>query len=338
MPSGPVLENFKILIADSDQHLSSVFKFMLRGMGFSNITVTPSGKDALEMVKSGGFDFLVTDWSLKGMDGISLLKHIRRDHDSTNATIPVIMLTGRKEQSDVQTARDSGIHEYVAKPFSAKTVYSRLERIVEAPRYFVITPQYVGPDRRHKNIPVEVDRRKKPLMAQRKPRDVAMAINAVEEPKLWLPDFSLKHKLGRHISLDSIITPNVLNQAQAAMDSAAEASRQWIEDDMAELKALCAELAVGKQSEAVINEIVEVALMISSRSGTFGYLRASEVAYLLYLFCRQKLRPVNPGHLIVIEKHLEVLALIFGTNIRNEEGDILQIIKELKNLTAKYAP
>jgi len=58
------------------------------------------------------------------------------------------MLTGRAEQADVVTARDSGINEYVIKPFSARTIYDRLERLIEKPRDFIISAPFIGPDRR----------------------------------------------------------------------------------------------------------------------------------------------------------------------------------------------
>ena len=334
MPSP--LDNFKILIADSDSQLALVSKQMLRGMGFSNIHLTQSGEKALALIKSGGFDFLVTDWNLKDKDGVWLINHIRRDADSPHPTMPVIMLTGRMEQTDVQMARDNGIHEYVVKPFSAQTIYNRLERIVEFPRYFVVGKTFVGPDRRHKQAEAaEPDRRKKPLLPQRKPWDTAKQINADLEPKLWLPDFALKHKLGHDVKLETIITPTVLNQAQASIESATEDSLEWVKHDLAELKVLCEEFSLQRQTDAIVNEMVEMALMISSRSGTFGYMRASEVAYMLYLFCRKKLRPGNAHHLAVLDKHLEVLQIIFDKNIRREEGDIVEIIKELKILTDK---
>lgn len=266
-------------------------------MGFSNIKLTPSGANALALFKGEGFDFLITDWHLKDIDGISLINHIRRDPDSPNPTMPVIMLTGRMEKSDVQLARDNGIHEYVIKPFSAQTIYNRLERIVEFPRYFVVGKEFVGPDRRHKQAQLpEEDRRKKPTLPQRKPTDTARAINADSGPKLWLPDFTLKHKLGHDVTLNSIITPTVLSQAQASIDSTADGSLQWIKGDLAEFQSLCKTLSQEKQTETIVNEMNEVALMISSRSGTFGYTRASEVAYMLYLFCRKKLQPKNPNH------------------------------------------
>ena len=331
------LNSFNVLIADSDQQLASISKMMLKAMGFTNIQITPSGAKALAMIKTGDFDFLITDWMLKDLDGISLIHHIRRDPDSPNPTLPVIMLTGRMEQADVQKARDNGIHEYVVKPFSAQAIYNRLERIVEFPRYFVVGKEFVGPDRRHRKDDVPaVDRRKKKILPSREPLDSAGAIQGVDSAKLWLPDFSLKHKLGRDVTLASIITPAVLGQAQTLIESATAESLQWVKDDLAELKSLAEMLSKNRDRTALIGEITEVALMIASRSGTFGYTRASEVAYMLYLFGRKHLDAHNLNHYTVIEKHIEVLQIIFGQNIRNDEGDIVVIIKQLKALTDKY--
>ena len=331
------LNNFNVLIADSDQQLASISKLMLKGMGFTNIQITPSGAKALAMIKTGNFDFLITDWNLKELDGISLINRIRRDPDSPNPTLPVIMLTGRMEQTDVQKARDNGIHEYVVKPFSAQTIYNRLERIVEFPRYFVVGKEFVGPDRRHrKDAPPTTDRRKKKILPNRKPFDTAGAIQDDDAAKLWLPDFSLKHKLGKDVSLESVITPAVLGQAQTLIDSATEESLQWIKDDLKELKSLADTLYRERNRTGIIEEITEVSLMIASRSGTFGYSRASEVAYMLYLFGRKHLDAHNLNHYTVIEKHIEVLQIIFGKNIRNDEGDIVLIIRQLKALTDKY--
>ena len=126
---------------------------MLGEMGFSNVEVTLSGAEARECLRKKHFDFLITEWNIKDVDGISLINHIRRDPGSPNPTLPIIMLTGRAEQADVSAARDTGINEYVIKPFSAKTIYDRLERIIEKPRNFIAGPTFVGPDRRHKGEP-----------------------------------------------------------------------------------------------------------------------------------------------------------------------------------------
>ena len=328
------LEKFKILVADADQQLATVLKNMLMRMGFSDIHLTSSGMDALTLMKKNPFDFLITDWSLQDLDGIALINYIRCDPRSLNLTLPVVMLTGRAEQSDVIKARDHGITEYVVKPFSAMTVYSRLERIVEFPRHFIVSEKFIGPDRRNKNAALNSsERRKTRITPARKPWDAAPELD-IESVKSWLPDFSLKQKLGQNVTLDSIITPAVLGQAQASIDAITSDSLQWIKDDLETLKSLFQDF---NNPEPPIHKMSEVTLLISSRAGTFGYRSASKIAYMLYLFCRNKFKPLNKNHQVVIEKHIDVLQLSLASNIHNNDKDIVQVINELRNLETKLA-
>jgi two-component system chemotaxis response regulator CheY len=142
------LKAYRILVVDADIELAQVLKAMLREMGFSNVHLTKSGVDAISLMRTMVFDFIITEWATQQLDGIAMLEFIRRNPNSPNPTIPIIMLTGRAEQVDVALARDYGINEYVIKPFTAKSIYSRLERIVEQPRSFVVAKTFVGPDRR----------------------------------------------------------------------------------------------------------------------------------------------------------------------------------------------
>ena len=159
-----------------------------------------------------------------------------------------------------------------------------------------------------------------------------------EEPKIWLPDFSLKLKLGKNMKLNDFITPEVLEQSQSAINSITNDSLQWIHDNLQELKLLY-EVMINPNSPTTITaDISGVALTINSRAGTFGYGRAAEIAYGLYLFSRNKLDPKNKSHQLVTKKHLEVLQVILGNQMSGDAGDIgAQIAVELKSLITKYS-
>jgi len=66
--------------------------------------------------------------------------------------VPIIMLTGHTEMHRVIEARDSGVHEFIAKPISAKGLYSRIKSIIDKPRQFVRVGLYFGPDRRRRQV------------------------------------------------------------------------------------------------------------------------------------------------------------------------------------------
>jgi hypothetical protein len=240
-------------------------------------------------------------------------------------------------------ARDYGINEYVVKPFTARSIYSRLERIIEQPRNFVVAPFFIGPCRRGKGKPpAGVERRDRAPMPTLQPKDakeiVQISNKAGAEPKIFLPDFSLKLKLGKDVKLGDLITPAVLNQAQSAIDAITNDSLQWIRDNLKEIKLLNESIIGGDYQPTITSDISDVALIINSRAGTFGYSRAAEIAYSLYLFSRNKLDPKNKNHHLVIQKHIEVLHVILGNQMRGNAGEVgAQIAAELKSLIVKYS-
>ncbi len=335
---GP-LEAYTVLIADQDTHLSHILKNMLEDMGFARVRLTHSGQHALELLQEVPFDFLITEWETRHMSGLNLIRHIRKHDESPNPTLPIIMVSGRAEQTDVLTARDIGINEYIIKPFSAGSVYNRLERIIDKPRQFVVAHDFVGPDRRHKGLPPEgvSDRRILKIKATEMPDGLTGNLQSGELPKIWLPDYSLKNKIGKDLSLKALITPAMINLAQASIDSIESESLQWIKQNLNDLKLLHRAMVDGRHATGAGKRMMEVALTLNARAGTFGFKRASEIAYMLYLFCRNRLQYKNAGHHIVIMKHIEVLHVVLSNDSRgmdNAEGGA--IVSELHNLVNKF--
>jgi hypothetical protein len=157
-------------------------------------------------------------------------------------------------------------------------------------------------------------------------------------PKIWLPDLSLKMKLGRGIKLQDFITEDVLANAQNAINAISDESLQWIRDDLTKLADLSKKMVNGEKHDTIASEIGEFALAVNSRAGTFGFTRAAEIAYGLYLFTRNKLEPTNKGHHIVVQKHVEVLHIILGNQMSGDAGAIgAQITAELRALSNKYS-
>ncbi|MDX2074038.1 MAG: response regulator [Alphaproteobacteria bacterium] len=333
------LRKYRLLLVDHDAELAKVLRSMLAEMGFTACDTTGSGAEAMRMLQNQPYDFLITEWNTQQLNGIDLVKKIRRAPNSPNPVLPIIMLTGRAEQSDVLLARDRGINEFVVKPFSAKTIYNRIERIVEHPRQFIVSPSFVGPNRRARGAPPPgmANRRTMKIQPQLQPLDMLGAIEAPQQPRIWLPDFSLKYKLGG-ARLDSLITPAVLEQAQAAVDAISDASLGWIKTNLEDLRALSARMQAGDYPPMVAHDLGELALTLNARAGTFGYGRASEIAYLLYLFCRNHLNPRHKDHHVIVQKHIDVLHVILGNKMRGSAGELGdQLAGELKKLADKFS-
>ena len=144
------LDRFSILLAEDDHFLSNLLKQVLQSLGFKNVTVASNGRVALEKSLDRSFQIIITDWEMKPMSGIEFVKNLRTFVPAPNRYAPVLMFTGRTSVEDVKTARDIGVNEFLAKPFTAAELSKRMLLAIQQPRQFVVSSHYVGPDRRRK--------------------------------------------------------------------------------------------------------------------------------------------------------------------------------------------
>ena len=119
----------KILIVDDFSTMRRIIKNLLRDLGFTNTQEADDGSTALPMLKSGDFDFLVTDWNMPGMSGIELLKQVRAD--AKLAGLPVLMVTAEAKRDQIIEAAQAGVNGYVVKPFTAATLKEKIDKIFE---------------------------------------------------------------------------------------------------------------------------------------------------------------------------------------------------------------
>ena len=122
-------KNMKILIVDDFSTMRRIIKNLLRDLGFSNTHEADDCVTALPMLKSGDFQFLVTDWNMPGMTGIDLLKAVRADEKLR--TLPVLMVTAEAKRDQIIEAAQAGVNGYVVKPFTAQALKEKIEKIFD---------------------------------------------------------------------------------------------------------------------------------------------------------------------------------------------------------------
>lgn len=144
------LDSFPILLAEDESDLSHLVKQVLQSLGFRNVTVTQNGRVALEKALEKNFKIIITDWEMKPMSGLEFVKYLRTLVPAPNRYAPVLMFTGRTSFEDVKAARDVGINEFLAKPFTAAELSKRLLSSIQHPRQFITAEDYAGPDRRRR--------------------------------------------------------------------------------------------------------------------------------------------------------------------------------------------
>ncbi len=120
-------KDMNILIVDDFSTMRRIIKNLLRDLGFNNTSEADDGQTALPMLQSGEFDFLVTDWNMPGMDGLTLLKNIRANEELSN--MPVLMVTAEAKREQIVAAAEAGVNGYVVKPFTATTLEEKISRI-----------------------------------------------------------------------------------------------------------------------------------------------------------------------------------------------------------------
>ncbi len=111
----------RILIVEDEDRISSFIAKGLAAEGFAS-EVTEDGHMAVEFVRGGGFDLVILDLGLPGLDGFSVLRMIRAErHD-----LPVIILTARESIEDTVAGLSSGADDYMRKPFAFDELLARV--------------------------------------------------------------------------------------------------------------------------------------------------------------------------------------------------------------------
>jgi len=123
-----VSKNLRFLVVDDFSTMRRIVKNLLNELGYPNVAEADDGQSALPMLKSGGFDFLVTDWNMPGMPGLDLLKAVRAD--PALAKMPVLMLTAEAKREQIIEAAQAGVNGYVIKPFTAITLKEKIDKIL----------------------------------------------------------------------------------------------------------------------------------------------------------------------------------------------------------------
>lgn len=142
----------RVLVVDDNMHMASILRTVLNSFGIRHVDEVRGAVEALELIRSHSYDFVLLDYNMPILDGIEFIRLVRTGRDHNQQMIPIIMITGFTERSRVIAARDAGVTEVCVKPVTARDLWSRIAEVVNAPRPFVRSKTYTGPDRRrHKN-------------------------------------------------------------------------------------------------------------------------------------------------------------------------------------------
>jgi len=119
--------SMKILIVDDFSTMRRIVRNILKQLSFNNVDEAEDGDVALEKLKNGDYDFVITDWNMPNMTGLDLLKAIRSDVRLKD--MPVLLITAEAEKENVVLAAQAGVNDYIVKPFTGDVLQQKINRI-----------------------------------------------------------------------------------------------------------------------------------------------------------------------------------------------------------------
>ncbi|MBS0545474.1 MAG: chemotaxis response regulator CheY [Proteobacteria bacterium] len=119
----------RFLVVDDFSTMRRIVRNLLKELGYANVDEAEDGVVALQKLNAAPFDFVVTDWNMPNMDGLTLLQTIRRTPQLKH--LPVLMITAEAKKENIIAAAQAGASGYIVKPFTAATLAEKLDKIFE---------------------------------------------------------------------------------------------------------------------------------------------------------------------------------------------------------------
>jgi two-component system chemotaxis response regulator CheY len=118
----------RFLVVDDFWPSRRIIGELLRSLGYTQIAEADSGAAALQLLRSGAYDVLLTDWDMPGMSGVELIRQVRSD--ASLAGLPALLFTAGNHLQE--TAR-LGVSACIVKPFTADMLDAKLRQLLATP-------------------------------------------------------------------------------------------------------------------------------------------------------------------------------------------------------------
>jgi len=122
------MKDKKIIFVDDSPTMRRIIYNCLLKIGFKQIVHAENGSDAITKIKSDNFDLIITDWNMPDMNGIELVKQVRAM--DRYRFIPILMASTKTGKKDIKTAFESGVNDYLIKPFSGRNLKEKITELL----------------------------------------------------------------------------------------------------------------------------------------------------------------------------------------------------------------
>lgn len=120
------MADLKILAVDDSPTMRRIIINTLKRAGYNDVIEANDGKDALAKLKVEKANFVITDWNMPEMDGLTFVTTLRSIDEYKK--LPVLMVTTRSVKEDIVEAMKAGVNNYIVKPFTPDTLKAKIEQ------------------------------------------------------------------------------------------------------------------------------------------------------------------------------------------------------------------
>lgn len=298
------LKNLHILIVEDIAPVRELMSAVLKEQGVGTISYAADGQSGYQAFCNLRPDIILTDWVMPNMDGLELTRMIRTDSSSPDKTVPIIMMTGFGSPHKITQARDAGITEFLVKPFSAADVSKRILNVIKSPRDIIITPHFVGPDRR---------RRKEESTAQ----DVT---NKRLDSQGYTEIIKANHVLQAKVGMGQV-PEDALLKAQSLIEknniNFAPIARQFLKQFREALDIAHAEKHTNRKS---IERLIDPVMQIKANARIFKYGLLGDLSSIMLTFL-EGMNELDEDAMAIVEAHYTTLSRIVGDEMQGDGGE-----------------
>jgi len=120
--------NMRVLIVDDYHTMLRILRNLLRQLNLENVDEASDGEEAFLKLQAQPPDLIISDWNMKPITGLDLLKRVRAD--AKVKRIPFIMVTAESKTENVIAAKQAGVSNYIVKPFNSETLRAKIASVM----------------------------------------------------------------------------------------------------------------------------------------------------------------------------------------------------------------
>lgn len=140
----------RVVIVDPNLASARLLVDIMKSLGSREVVTETDEARALDAIREVEPGLVFTERAGPNLDGETLTRKLRRSNLAARR-VPIIMVTSEATATSIKGARDSGVHEFLRKPFTTADLFKRVENVALKPRDWIEAVGYCGPDRRRFN-------------------------------------------------------------------------------------------------------------------------------------------------------------------------------------------